>query len=93
VEASGFDTKLTFALALRIIDAKTKNRLGVLNTLRNRCSHNWVLNVPVRRGKRPTEKKPPLLSYDGRNLHSVETFKDFVDEFGGIYLRFYLKYL
>jgi hypothetical protein len=27
----GFDTKLTFALVLRIIDAKTKNRLGVLN--------------------------------------------------------------
>jgi hypothetical protein len=47
----------------------------------------------VRRGKRPAEKKPPLLSYDGRNLHSVAAFKDFVDEFGGIYLKFYLKYL
>ena len=87
----GFDMKLTFAFALRIIDAKTKARLGVLNTLRNKCSHNWVLNVPVRRGRRPSEKKPPLLSYDGHNLHSVEAFKDFVSEFGGIYLKFYMK--
>jgi hypothetical protein len=38
----GFDMKLTFAFALKIINPKTKTRLGVLNTLRNKCSHNWV---------------------------------------------------
>jgi hypothetical protein len=49
----GFDMKLNFALVLRLISSKTKERLAILNTLRNRCSHNWVLKVPVRHGKRP----------------------------------------
>src|SRR6516164_8755666 len=27
-----------------------------LNTLRNKCSHNWLLKVPVRRGYRPRRR-------------------------------------
>ena len=27
-----------------------------LNTLRNKCSHNLLLKVPVRRGKRPRRR-------------------------------------
>ena len=89
----GFDRKLALAVALRIITAKTKDRLQVLNTLRNRCSHNWVLKTPVRYGKRPAQKKPPLLLYEGRELHTVAVLKDFIAEFGGgIYLRFFSKY-
>jgi hypothetical protein len=38
----GFEMKLNFALALRLINGTTKDRLIVLNTLRNKCSHNWV---------------------------------------------------
>lgn len=97
----GFEMKLNFALALRIINDKTKHRLLVLNTLRNKCSHNWVLKVNVRHGKRPAQKKPPLLLYESidpktgqqvrRDLHSVSTLKDFVDEYTLIYLRLYMK--
>lgn len=87
----GFDMKLNLALALRLINTKTRDRLVVLNTLRNRCSHNWVLKVPVRHGKRPAQKKLPLLLYEGRDLHSVAALKDFVSEYSGIYLKLYMK--
>jgi hypothetical protein len=59
----GFDTKLNVAVTLGVFNQVTKGKLTVLNTLRNKCSHNWILKAPVRRGKRPHEKKLPLLSY------------------------------
>lgn len=93
-ESIGFHRKLSLALALRIISKNTKDRLHVLNNLRNKCSHNWVLKIPVRYGKRPAQKKPPLLAYEGRNLHTIEALNAFVKEYGaGIYLRLYIKYL
>jgi hypothetical protein len=87
----GFEMKLNLALALRLINSKTRERLVMLNTVRNKCSHNWVLKGPVRYGKRPAQKKPPLLPYEGRDLHSVATLKDFVSEYSGIYLKLYMK--
>jgi hypothetical protein len=89
----GFDRKLFLAIALRIINTKTRDRLQTLNTLRNKCSHNWLLKVPVRYGKRPAQKKPPLLHYKGRDLHSVATLGDFLAEFSDVYVKLYLKYL
>ena len=87
----GFDMKLNFALALRLISSKAKERLAILNTLRNKCSHNWVLKVPIRHGKRPAQKKPPLLLYEGRDLHTVAALKDFTSEYSGIYLKLYMR--
>lgn len=87
----GFEMKLNLALALRLINGRTRERLVILNTLRNKCSHNWILNVPVRHGRRPAQKKPPLLLYEGRDLHSVSTLKEFVDEYSGIYLKLFIK--
>ena len=92
-ESIGFHRKLSLALALGVITKKTKDRLHILNGLRNKCSHNWLLKIPVRHGRRPAQKKPPLLTYEGRDLHSVAVLKDFVEEFGaGIYLKLFLKY-
>jgi hypothetical protein len=87
----GFEMKVNLGLALRLINSKTKERLVILNTVRNKCSHNWVLKAPVRYGKRPAQKKPPLLLYEGRDLHSVAALKDFVSEYSGIYLKLYMK--
>lgn len=93
-ESIGFHRKLSLALALRIITKSTKDRLHVLNNLRNKCSHNWILKIPVRYGKRPAQKKPPLLTYEGRDLHNIDALKDFLKEYGaGIYLKLYIKYL
>jgi hypothetical protein len=84
-ESLGFDRKLDLAVALRIISAKRRKRLAILNTLRNRCSHFWLLKVPVRKGRRPRQQKPPLSQYNGRDLHQVATFRDFLGEYGPLY--------
>lgn len=89
----GFDMKLNFAVALGLLPEKTKEKLTNLNSLRNKCSHNWLLKAPVRRGKRPKQKKPPLLMYNGRDLHSVDALKDFAAEYGSIYYKLFLKFL
>ena len=89
----GFDMKLNFAVALGLLNANTHDKLLVLNTLRNKCSHNWLLKAPIRRGKRPRQKKPPLLQYQGRDLHNVAVLKDFASVYGPIYYRLFIKYL
>jgi hypothetical protein len=88
----GFEAKLNFEVALGMLNSKTKARLIELNTLRNRCSHNWLLSVPVRRGRRPEHKKPPLLSYRGRDLHKVDVLRQFVGEYGAIYVKLWFRY-
>lgn len=87
----GFDMKLNFAAALGLLSERTQNQLIELNTLRNKCSHNWLLKAPVRRGKRPRQKKPPLLLYQGRDLHNVAVLEDFAGEYGAIYVKIWVK--
>jgi hypothetical protein len=89
----GFEMKLNLAVSLGLMNAATQEQLTELNTLRNKCSHNWLLKVPVRRGKRPGQKKPPLLLYQGRDLHDVVVFEGFASKFGAIYYRMFLRYL
>ena len=54
---------------------------------------HWLLRVPVRRGKRPKQKKPPLLRYEGRDLHRVDVLEDFTREYGLLYVRLFMKYI
>ena len=85
----GFDAKLNLALAIELIDLKTKERLVELNRLRNKCSHNWRLNVLRRQGK-PAQKKPPLLMYRGRDLHDAAVLEEFGHEYTNLYLKLFL---
>jgi len=89
----GFDMKLNLAAALGLLSARTQDELMELNTLRNKCSHNWLLKRPVRRGRRPRQKKPPLLLYQGRDLHNVAVLKDFAGEYGAIYGKMFARYI
>jgi hypothetical protein len=92
-ESIGFSRKLNFAVALRLLNKNTKSKLMTLNALRNKCSHNWLLKTPVRHGKGPADKKPPLLMYQRRDLHQVEVLKEFASEYGPIYYKLFVKYL
>jgi hypothetical protein len=65
----GFETKLTFAFVLGLFNSKTKERLLELNTLRNRCSHNWLLKAVLRRGNHQGRRSP---------LCSVTTIATFI---------------
>jgi hypothetical protein len=49
--------------------------------------------VPIRRGKRPAQRKLPLLLYQGRDLHTVAGFKEFAKVYGMLYVRLFMKYL
>jgi hypothetical protein len=89
----GFEQKLELAVALKIVPNKRRKRLAILNTLRNRCSHFWLLKVPVRKGRRPRQQKLPLLQYEGRDLHKTTTFRDFLGEYGPLYARMFVDYI
>jgi hypothetical protein len=92
-QSLGFDMKMNFAVGLGLITAAGRKQLMELNTMRNKCSHNWVLNRAVRRGKRPAQLKPPLLQFRGKDLHKVGVVKDFFSEFTVVYLRLYAKWV
>jgi len=92
-ESLGFDTKLNFAVGLGLIAPSGRKQLMELNTMRNKCSHNWILNRVVRRGKRPKQLKPPLLHFRGKDLHKVAVLKEFISEFSVVYLRLYAKWV
>jgi hypothetical protein len=92
-ESLGFDMKLNFAVGLGLLTPAARKQLMELNTLRNRCSHNWVLNRPVRRGKRPAQLKPPLLHFRGKDLHKVPVIKDFISEFSHVRLSLYSRWV
>jgi hypothetical protein len=85
--------KLNLAVALGFINSKSQERLAELNSLRDKCSHNWLLKAPSRRGKRPKQKKPPLLLFRGRDLHNVVVLKEFAGEYGLLYAKLFAKYL
>jgi hypothetical protein len=92
-ESVGFDTKLNFAVGLGLLTPEWRKQLMELNTMRNKCSHNWMLNRAVRRGRRPGQLKPPLLHFRGKDLQKVPVIKDFISEFTGVYLRLYAKWV
>lgn len=96
----GFHMKLNFAVVVGVISPTLSAKLRELNSLRNKCSHNWLLNVAVRRGRKVTKRGkrlkqplPRLLSFRGHDLHKIPVFKDFCAEYGRIYYRLFLKAL
>lgn len=53
--------------------------------------HNWRLNVRRRLGRKPAQKKPPLLMYRGRDLHKAAVLEEFGHEYTDLYLKLFLK--
>jgi hypothetical protein len=85
--AMDFAMKINRRVAVGLLRTPTRNKLIELNTLRNKCSHNWILGIKVRRKKKPKATKPPLLYFRGRDVHGVTVLKDFVAEYSAVYLR------
>jgi len=87
----GFERKLKLMRVVGLIAKGTHEKLAVLNTLRNKCSHTWELDQPVRKGKRPRQLKPPLLQFRGKSLFEMATFRGFVAEYGQFYYDLFLR--
>ena len=83
--------KLNSASAIGLLNGKTRDQFAELNTLRNKCSHNWLLKKPVRRGRRPAQIKRRCFTTGVHDLHEVSVLKDFFDKYGVIYGRLFLK--
>lgn len=87
----GFDMKLNLTVALGEMSEATRRKLMELNTLRNRCSHYHTLKDAIRRGRRPSQSKPPLLNFRGKDLHTVKTFSAFADEYSDLRDKIYRR--
>ncbi len=87
----GFDTKLHLAVGVGLISRRMREQLAELNSIRNKCAHNWELNAKIRRGRRPRQTKPPLLNFRGQDLHRVSVLKGFIAEYSRLYVRLFLK--
>jgi hypothetical protein len=88
----GFLHKLMLARSLGIVKRTEFNDLIELNSVRNRCSHNWQLNRLIRRRLKPSKPKKPLLRWRGKNLYETDAFLDFSGYFTRHYLRLWLRY-
>lgn len=66
-------------------------QLEQLNRLRNKCSHNWLLNIKIRKGIKPSLPKRPLLDFRGGDLHTVSIMEKFIDQYTVIYLHLYMR--
>jgi hypothetical protein len=91
-ESLGFDMKLNFAVGIGLLTTSQQKKLMELNTVRNKCSHHWILRAVIRRGRRPAQKKPPLLSFRGQDLHKVAVFKEFFREYSMFWVRFWYEW-
>jgi hypothetical protein len=88
----GFHQKLTLARALDLVTTSQFKDLLELNSVRNRCSHNWLLDRVTRRKIKRAKPKKPLLRYRGTNLYKTDAFLEFASHFTKIYLKLWLRH-
>jgi len=88
----GFYQKLTLARALDLVTTSQFKDLLELNSVRNRSSHNWLLDRVARRKIKRSKPKRPVLRYRGTNLYKTESFIAFAGHFTKIYLKLWLKH-
>lgn len=87
----GFAAKANLAISLRLITTSQLTRLLTVNTLRNKCAHNWLLKKVVRRNRKPHQNKLPFLRYNNLDLHSVSGFEGFMGDTSALYLELWKK--
>jgi len=88
----GFRHKLMLARTLNLVTRKELADLAELNTVRNKCSHTWVLKKLVRRKLKPSKPKRPLLRWRGTNLYNTEDFLAFVSLYARHHVRLWLRH-
>lgn len=80
---------------LKVTKPREYAALLELNRIRNACAHKWVLNLPKAKRsasrKRSTEVQASIVFFKGRNVFEQSVFSQFVDEYGGLYLRLLMK--
>lgn len=86
-----FKNKIVLLRSAGIIRKSQFDDLATLNKIRNKCAHNWMINSLIRRRVKRTKQKKHLLEYNGKNLYKLDIFKDFIGEYGHLYVQLWLK--
>lgn len=88
----GFEAKIKLARVLRIVTKEQYGKLNQLRALRNKCAHQWILDIIRKRGKK---SQPPkrLLEYEGHNLFDINVLQQFMHVYSATYLKLFSKYL
>jgi hypothetical protein len=86
-----FEKKLELVEGTRLIRKTTRKRLSELYSIRNKCSHNWLLDMPVRKKIQRNQPKRRLVEYRNRNLFEIPVLTDFVEEYGSMYYKLFMK--
>jgi hypothetical protein len=87
-----FDAKLRFARIGGLITRSQYKKLDKLRALRNKCAHNWSLDVIKKRERKPRPSRR-LLEHNGRNLFEVSALEKLLAEYGPIYLSMFGRLL
>jgi len=87
----GFDAKLRLALVGGLITRRQYLKLDNLRVLRNKCAHNWILDVGKRRKRGQQSRR--FLEHHGKNLFKIDTLGDFCTEYGPVYVSLFGKLL
>lgn len=87
-----FDAKLRLARIGGLITKSQYRKLDKLRALRNKCAHNWTLDVVRKRAKKPQPSKR-LLEHNGRNLFEISALEELLAEYGPVYLSMFGKLL
>jgi len=88
----GFEAKIKLARVVRIVTKDQYGKLNQLRSLRNKCAHEWMLDVARRREKKPKLSKR-MLEYEGQNLFQISVLERFMKTYSGIYLKLFGRYL
>lgn len=88
----GFEAKIKLARILRIVTKNQYSKLNQLRSLRNKCAHEWMLDIVRKREKKPKPSKR-LLEYEGQNLFDIKVLERFMHVYSGIYLKLFGRYL
>lgn len=85
-----FDAKLRLARVGGLITKAQYGKLDKLRALRNKCAHNWNLDVVAKRARKPRPSRR-LLEYNGRNLFDIGVLEELLSEYGPVYLSMFGK--
>jgi hypothetical protein len=88
----GFEAKIKLARILRIVTKDQYGKLSQLRSLRNRCAHEWMLDIVRKRARKPRPGKR-LLEYEGQNLFDIKILERFMHVYSRIYLKLFDRYL
>lgn len=83
----GFKRKIVLLRLLGIISKQRYEKLEILNSLRNKCGHQWTIEGVARRRRQKGQPKRFVLAYQDRSLFEADNLVEFLDEYRVLYLK------